>query len=157
MCSTLEMTAKIMHQIFSILNPQLFYFLDSPQACFTFLKINDKISQCLVHCLNHMLIMYNNQNATMDFCPRDSGPMFLHYAYRQILTYALKVIKMSTFDYFYPNYSPKADGKVWGFPVFRIKILKSTRLYNLQSVCSYLSIGLMQDHISTDVYRNVLV
>ncbi len=80
-----------MHKIFPILNPHIFYFLDLPQACFIFLKINDKISQCLVGCLNHMLIMYNNQNATMDFCPRDSGPMVLHYACRQILTYALKV------------------------------------------------------------------
>ena len=48
------------------------------------------------------------------FCPRDSGPVVLHYANRQILTYALKVIKLSTFEYFFPKNSPNADEKVWG-------------------------------------------
>ena len=35
--------------------------------------------------------------------------MVLHFAYRQIFTYALKQIKSATFDYFLTKNSPKAD------------------------------------------------
>ncbi len=63
-----------------------------------------------------------------DFCPRDSGPMILHITYLKILTYALKDIKSSTFEYFYMKNSPKAneillEGKVDDFISFRAYVI----------------------------------
>ncbi len=51
--------------------------------------------------------LWRHKAVTSGFCPRDSGPMILHIAYRQILTYALKDIKLSTFEYFYMKTAQK--------------------------------------------------
>ena len=84
----------------------------------------------------------------MSFCPRDSEPMVLHYAYCQILTYALIFIELPTFEYL-SHASRSEEGGLFSSAFglfFLLKILKSRRLYKNQSVCEYLTIGIMQKH-----------